>query len=406
MEKEDAVGPDDDVPQGPCKGKKKKKAKASAAENALRLIFDRYRSADPSTAVAFQHEDLKRLLQCMALTKKDGSTLRCDMHTAEVQARSFVFKVSGETMRFEKVLNLQRLEKVTMQSAFCNCLACGQPVFKDRTIRLALAMDDAGFCARCHMAYYCTKECQTQHWVQHKDFCAAVAVKRPPEPVSGPIVRILHEHWDLALLTALLQKPLCEPSRRNFLLVINEFLQHHPNAAVADIAVPYRETIKDGLLRADFGLQRTSKVHRACLVGDRYRCVRSPNLRASLLHQTCAPLGIAAPLLCECATDRQRVLQDTGLTKAWLNKTLLLVDDPELEAREIRWLAALRVEMRETAKQLRAKKQDLAHLGDHEVLTTIFERAARKVSDAQCAFCEKQHRVVATLLTNGVLLPS
>ena len=31
-------------------------------------------------------------------------------------------------------------------------------------------------CARCCVVYYCSKECQDAHWIEHKEFCKRMAL--------------------------------------------------------------------------------------------------------------------------------------------------------------------------------------------------------------------------------------
>ena len=50
-------------------------------------------------------------------------------------------------------------------------------------------------CGRCHVSLYCTRGCQRQHWVDHKDRCVPPAERQPTEvaPVTAPCSICLEE---------------------------------------------------------------------------------------------------------------------------------------------------------------------------------------------------------------------
>jgi len=81
----------------------------------------------------------------------------------------------------------QLLETGKALSSFAVPLWCNHPVCANisRTLEVSLVSGHSTKCSGCRVARYCCRECQKQHWKQHKPVCQALAAARAGKGAGG-----------------------------------------------------------------------------------------------------------------------------------------------------------------------------------------------------------------------------
>ncbi len=75
------------------------------------------------------------------------------------------FAVKKDSSSSEQETNLNFVDKTEIKKSFRkNCKAC----------KNSIAAHEIKRCAKCHMSYYCSKECQIKDWKVHKTDCNLV----------------------------------------------------------------------------------------------------------------------------------------------------------------------------------------------------------------------------------------
>jgi len=109
----------------------------------------------------------------------------------QLQALAAAVKVAKKSEKMDPgpfaALARQLLETGKALSSFAVPLCCNHPVCANisRTLEVSLVSGHSTKCSGCRVARYCCRECQKQHWKQHKPVCQALAAARGGKGAGG-----------------------------------------------------------------------------------------------------------------------------------------------------------------------------------------------------------------------------